>query len=66
MQKLDLITLKGLPYQILNCQSLTIDFKKKSLGIVKKYKHLLKNKRDNGLKLFNNIDINQIILLLDI
>ena len=66
LQKLDLITLKGLPYQILNCQSLTIDFKKKSLGIVKKYKHLLKSKRDNGLKLFNNIDINQIILLLDI
>ena len=66
LQKLDLPTLKGLPYQILNCQSLTIDFKKKSLGIVKKYKHLLKNKRDSGLKSFNNIDINQIILLLDI
>jgi hypothetical protein len=66
LQKLDLEVLKGLPYHILNCQPLTIDFKKKSLGIVKKYKTLLKSKRDAGLKLVNNIDINQIILLLDI
>ena len=66
LQKLDLEVLKGLPYHILNCQSLTLDFKKKSLGVVKKYKHFLKTKRDTGLKLINNINIDQVILLLNI
>ena len=37
-------TLKGLPYQILNCQSLTIDFKKKSLVLLKNINIFLKIK----------------------